>query len=122
MGNVFLKYQGLEFFGTFETARGRNWFEPDTRNMNQVAGEILYRFGKQESIYLGARYNQVVSDLTQTQEVNINRFQVGAGWFVIPNILFKSEYVNQNYNDFPTGDLRYEGNFKGFMIEAVVGF
>ena len=31
------------------------------------------------------------------------------------------EWVNQNYKNFPTNDYRYGGNFKGMMVEAVIG-
>jgi hypothetical protein len=34
----------------------------------------------------------------------------------------KGEYVIQNYKDFSTADYRAGGKFKGYVIEAVVGF
>ena len=45
MINPFLKYQGLEFFGTIESAKG-NRTGLDQRTANQFAGELIYRFGK----------------------------------------------------------------------------
>ena len=38
------------------------------------------------------------------------------------NILMKGEYVIHRYEDFPTADYRNGGEFKGYVIEAVVGF
>ena len=38
------------------------------------------------------------------------------------NILAKLEYVNQSYNDYPTGSILRDGNFKGFIAEAVISF
>jgi len=55
-------------------------------------------------------------------DVNANRYQIGGGWFINPIMLFKLEYVNQKYLDFPTTDIRYGGQFKGFMISGAVGF
>ena len=123
MGNVFFKAKGLEVFGTYENANGRMNFEEDTRNATQLAAEALYRFGKDENVYIGARYNTVTAEsLGSGQEVTIDRVQLGAGWFITSNILLKGEYVNQNYSDFPQTDIRHEGNFNGFMLEAAIGF
>lgn len=122
MFNAFLKASGLEIFGTYEAANGRNQNEVDKRNMNQFAADILYRIGANENFYIGGRYNTVTADDPSGTEIGINRLQLGGGWFVTPNILFKLEYVNQDYKDFPTSSLLNEGNFNGFMVEATVGF
>jgi hypothetical protein len=123
MGNVFLKYKGAEFFGTFETTDGRMNFESETRNANQLAAEIIYRIGKKENVFIGARYNTVKSELIGSrQEVTVDRLQASAGWFINKHIVLKAEYVTQEYKDFPTTDIRNGGEFDGVMIEAVVGF
>ena len=123
MGNVFLKYGGLEFFGTIENSDGRMNFETEDRNANQFAGEVIYRFGKNENAYLGARYNRVGAEMLGSgQEIDINRVQLAAGWFVTKNILLKGEYVRQQYNDFSETSIFHEGEFDGFMLEATVGF
>jgi hypothetical protein len=123
MINGFVKAGGLEFFGTYERAEGRTKFETDNRKMTQLAGDVLYRFGREENLFLGARYNTVKLGLAGiTEEVNINRFALAGGWFVSKNILMKGEYVIQKYNDFPTKDFRHSGKFNGYVIEAVVGF
>ena len=59
MGNVFLKANGLELFGTYENSSGRNWFEPETRSANQFAVDVVYRLGQMENVYLAARYNTI---------------------------------------------------------------
>ncbi len=124
MFNAFLKASGLELFGTYEMASGRAHAEaPDAkRDMNQFAADILYRIGANENFYIGGRYNTITADDPSGTEIGINRLQLGGGWFVTPNILFKLEYVDQDYKDFPTASILNEGNFNGFMIEAVVGF
>ena len=122
MFNPFVKYKGLEFFGTVESATGKSTGDTDTRNTMQYAGEVVYRFGQKENIYLGARYNTVDSEEVGG-DVNIDRFQVGAGWFMTKNILLKAEYVNQTYDgDGFTGGLYDEGEFKGLMVEAAISF
>lgn len=122
MFNPFLKYGGLEFFGIVETTTGRDKGESDDRNYTQVSGELIYRFGTEEDLYVGTRYNTVSGELKSGDDITVNRFQLGAGWFMTRNILLKAEYVNQDYNDYPSSDLHYDGNFKGFTLEAAISF
>ncbi len=122
VGSAFLKAGGLEFFGFYEAATGRSRNEADERNMTHISGELLYRLGANEDFYIGGRYNTVNADDPSGEEITINRYQLGAGWFVIDNILLKLEYVNQEYQDFPSGSRLFEGEFNGIMIEAAVGF
>lgn len=128
MLNGFVKAGGLELFGTYEVAKGRSKTETSERKMNQLAGEAIYRFGPAENLYVGARRNIVSAEMANTpaaqynDDVNINRTSLAAGWFVTKNVLLKGEYVWQNYKDFPAADFRNGGKFKGYVIEAVVGF
>lgn len=122
MFNAFLKAKGFEVFGTYETGEGRGYNEVAKRNMNQIAADVIYRFGKTENIYIGGRYNTITADDVTGNEIGINRLQLGGGWFVTPNMLFKIEYVDQQYKDFPTTSLLNDGEFHGIMIEAAVGF
>ena len=123
MLNGFLKAGGLELFGTHETANGRSKSEVARRNMTQLAGDVIYRFGKNENLYVGGRYNTVKSELLNVvNDVKINRTALAGGWFVTRNVLMKGEYVIQKYKDFPNTDFRNGGEFKGWVIEAVVGF
>ncbi|NRR90610.1 hypothetical protein HSX10_03430 [Winogradskyella undariae] len=122
MINPFVKYGGLEFFGTVELSSGKALSETDRRNTEQYAGEAIYRFGEKENVFVGARYNTVSSELASGDDVSINRFQLGAGWFMTKNVLMKAEYVNQQYNDFAAGDLLEDGQFDGVMLEAVISF
>jgi hypothetical protein len=123
MLNGFLKLAGLELFGTYEYAKGRTKTELDNRSVNQYAGDIVYRFGKEENLFVGGRYNLVKGKLaTMTNDVKVDRFAAAGGWFVTKNVLLKGEYVIQNYYSFPAADYRSSGKFKGYVIEAVVGF
>ncbi|MEO8413997.1 MAG: hypothetical protein ABI472_10070 [Ginsengibacter sp.] len=123
MLNGFLKVGGLELFGTYENAKGRSKSETASRSVNQYAGDIIYRFGSQENLFAGVRYNKVKGLLAgMTNDISVDRFAVAGGWFVTKNILVKGEYVVQNYNSFPTTDYRSTGKFNGYVIEAVVGF
>lgn len=122
MINPFVKYRGLEFFGTFEHTSGKADTETTNRTATQYAGELIFRFGKDENLYLGGRYNMVNSEEITGDEIDISRFQLGAGWFMTKNILAKLEYVNQQYKDFPTTSILNDGEFKGLMLEAVISF
>lgn len=122
MINPFFKAGGLEFFGIYERAKGKKIGESNSRTWNQYSGELIYRFGSAEDFYLGGRYNVVDGRLASGEDVDVNRFQLGAGWFMTKNILLKAEYVNQNYNDYPVTDIHNDGKFNGFMVEAAIAF
>jgi hypothetical protein len=128
--NPFVKFRGLELFGVIEQAEGRRAAEADTRSFNQLAMDALYRFYG-DRLYVGGRYNTVEGMLARNvggtwqdypSEISVDRWQLGGGWFVTPNILLKGEFVDQRYNDFPTNDIRHGGRFNGFMVEGVVAF
>lgn len=120
--NPFIKYQGLELFGNIEQAKGRATAETADRTWNQYVGEAVYRF-LDDQLYVAGRYNSARGQLSGiTGDVGANRYQLGGGWFVTPNIMAKAEYVNQKYNDFPSTDIRNGGRFSGIMIEGVVAF
>jgi len=120
--NPFIKYQGLELFGNIERAKGRAMTETADRTWNQNVAEAVYRFAS-DQLYLAARYNTARGQLAGiTGDVGANRYQMGGGWFLTPNILTKVEYVSQKYNDFPSTDIRNGGKFSGLMIEGVVAF
>jgi len=141
--NPFVKFSGLEVFGTFEWASGNSAFEngegatyakQDDRKAQQTAIEALYRFGKDEQFYLGARYITVNSTIAEgytaavagtRYDVTIDRTSFGAGWFITRNILLKGEYVTQNYGGFRnTGPNNrfFDGKFDGFVIQGAISF
>jgi len=123
MVNPFVKKGGVEFFGTIERASGRSATEASDRTWHQYAGDVVYRFMPDETMFVGARYNVVEGRLPGTSDdVRINRVQLGAGWFVMPGLLVKAEYVTQKYFDFPVTDIRHGGKFNGMMLEGVVAF
>ena len=122
MFNPFLKYKGLELFGTIETATGKANSEVDERTANQFAGELIYRFGKNEKFYIGGRYNKVKSEDISGYDIEISRTQFAAGWFLTKNVLAKFEYVSQKYDGFDPSSIYDEGKFNGFMIETVISF
>jgi hypothetical protein len=120
MINPFVKFQGLEFFGVFETVTGQIDTEADSRTFTQLGAELLYRFGMDEDFYLGTRYNTVSGENTSNVDVDITRLNIGGGWFMTDNVMTKLEYVKQSYDNF-SGD--YAGaEFSGIMLEAVVSF
>ncbi len=125
--NPFIKYGGLEFFGVIEQATGGAEFadpQDEEGSFTQLAGELLYRFGNNERFYVGGRYNVVTGKMRESMEddMTINRFNVGAGWFLNRNVITKIEYVNQVYD----GDAwagRFAGaEFNGVVIEAAISF
>jgi hypothetical protein len=122
--NPFVKFYGLEFFGTYETTSGtESPLVEDTRKFNQIAGEVVYRFLANEQVFVGGRYNKVSGQLNgYTDDISIDRISVAMGWYTTKNLLVKLEYVTQNHNGFKTNDIRHEGKFSGIMLEAAIGF
>ncbi|TXF77823.1 hypothetical protein FUA25_06910 [Chryseobacterium sp.] len=142
--NPFIKYRGFEFFGTIERASGNKVLTvagvPTKRDSdgayNQFAGDLLYRFGSKEQFYIGGKYNTVSGkDFDAMPTRKVDRWNIDAGWFLTKNILAKAEYVNQKYdnslgwgtytastNTWNPNTALYGGNFKGFMLEATIGF
>jgi hypothetical protein len=129
--NPFVKFQGFEFFGVYEKAMGNAELNAGANkegDFTQIAGEVLFRFGANENFYVGGRYNTVKGKATENdaEQREITRVNFGGGWFMTKNIMAKFDYVNQQWkNDAAwTGNLnRFAGGqFKGFVIEAVIGF
>lgn len=122
--NPFLKYKGWEFFGTYETAKGRTINETAMRKAEQYAADLIYRFPEgKENFWIGARYNRLTAGLpVYSNDIAISRLAGSAGWFLTKNVMMKAEYVDQEYLRFPTTDIRSGGKFTGVMIEASVGF
>jgi hypothetical protein len=120
--NPFVKVGGVELFGNIETMTGAAATEKTRRTLRQLVGEGLYRFAGNK-LYAGGRINSVHGELAGiANDISVKRYQVGGGWFVTPNVLSKIEFVRQNYENFPTSDIRSGGKFEGFVIEGVVAF
>jgi hypothetical protein len=131
MVNPFVKFKGLELFGTLEFASGGDSKGVDQkRTVNQYTGDVVYRFGANEKFYVGARYGTVSGKLANAdaKAVSINRVESSLGWFMTKNVLAKVAYANQNYKDFAQFDSKgtpndlFGGKFEGLMFEAVITF
>jgi hypothetical protein len=128
MVNPFVKIGGLELFGSIETLTGEAPGLSDG-STNQYAAEAVYRFLNGD-LFVGARYNTLTGDVNLAgggqapswSEVTVDRWQVGAGWFMTENIVVKGEYVTQSYEDYPAGTPQSGAEFDGVMVEGVVSF
>lgn len=126
MINLFSRVYGFEFFGTYEIASGL-YTPPAYKEFkfNQIAVEGLYRFGKDEQFFVGARYNTVTGNKDNANPASVDqtvdRIQVGAGWFLLKSTVVKLEYVTQNYKKF-RADFGDDAGFKGIMFEAAISF
>lgn len=122
--NGFVKYKGLEFFGTLENAKGKLHAETVKRKANQYAADLVYRFGKDENLFVGARINTVSGQFLtgSAAEQSSTRTALAAGWFILPNVMMKGELMKQSYSDFPKGNVLSGGQFDGFVMQAIVGF
>ena len=134
MFNPFVKYKGLEFFGTVELASGGDKAGvDDKRTANQYAADLVYRFGKSEQFYIAGKYNTVSGKLSNAdaEKVTVDRFESSIGWFMTKNIVAKLDYVSQNYRDYSqfvgnpatsNANNFYGGKFNGLVFEAAISF
>ena len=122
MVNPFVKYKGLEFFGMYEHANGKTNAETEERDFTQLGAELIYRFGKNENLYVAGRYNSVNGETVAKEDVDVTRFNLGAGWFMTKNILVKFGYVDQQYDGYAKTNILSDGQFNGFIAEAVISF
>ena len=121
--NPFVKFRGLEVFGTIDRGKGKAATEPEFRTLSQNAADVVYRFGRTEKVYVGGRWNTARMELQGiANEVGADRWAAAAGWYISPLVLLKAEYVTQKYVDFPTTDRRAGGKFNGLVMEGVVAF
>lgn len=150
MINPFVKFKGIEVFGTYEVAEGSSqvengeiqstdptWprmFKLEKRSFNQYAIDALYRFAN-DRMYIGGKYNVVDGTMAFGQsttqpaisqgvrdDVKVERTCIAAGWFITKNIMLKAEYMTQRYKDFPATDIRANGKIEGFVVEGTIGF
>lgn len=123
MTNAFLKYKGLELFGTYENAKGRTASEKTQRQATQYAFDVIYRFTRNENFWVGFRYNNVNAALQgYANKVTIEREAASAGWFLTHNVMLKLEYVNQVYMGYPANNILNGGKFYGWCAEASIAF
>jgi hypothetical protein len=118
--NPFIKFQGLEVFGILEMTSGG---ADGDGSFTQLAAEVLYRFGREENLYVGGRFNTVNGEATDggaTQE--ITRVNLGGGWFLTQNVLTKVEYVTSSYDGAGSTGKFAGAEFDGVVIEAVISF
>jgi hypothetical protein len=112
MANLFAKFHGLELFGIFESMKGvRNNAD---QHYTQTALQAIYRIG---SFYVGTRLNKV-SDNDRSE---VNRTNIGGGWYMLNNVLVKLDYVTQKYDGPAHGEID-GGKFDGLVIEAAISF
>lgn len=119
--NPFVKYQGLEFFGIYETVTNG---ADGGGDYNQLGTELLYRFGGSDQLYFGGRYNKVDGKNSDAAgDIEITRTNLGFGWFLTDYVMAKFEYVNSKYDGDGYAGTKFEGaEFNGVVIEAVISF
>lgn len=134
MVNPFVKFHGLELYGTLERVEGRAGNEAENlgRAWTQVGADGIFRFLPREQAYVAARFNRASGELAGPTadgaitslgaDVSIDRYEFAAGWFPTRNLLLKVGYVNQQYNDFPGTNILNGGEFNGFTIEGTLAF
>jgi hypothetical protein len=119
--NPYVEFGNLELFGVIERASGKAATAEDRREVNQLAGDVVYRLFD-DRLYVGARYNRVTGDWANQTDLTVTRTAFSAGWFVTRNLLTKAELVQQDYDGFAPADIRNGGKFNGIAIEGVIAF
>lgn len=112
MANIFVQFHGLEVFGIYEIMKGvRNQAD---QHFTQTALQALYRLG---DFYVGTRLNKVDNN----DGSDVNRVNIGGGWYMVDNVIMKLDYVSQKYDGPAHGDID-GGKFNGLVLEAAISF
>lgn len=124
MINPFIKWKGLEFFGTVEMAQGGSKTSSAEKiTWIQLAGDLIYRFGRTENFYVAARYNTASGkDDINGNDLTVNRMAGALGWYLNNNVMAKLEVMEQTYEGFANTTNFKDGKFNGFMLEAAIAF
>jgi hypothetical protein len=121
--NPFVKFRNLELFGVIERSAGRSATESSERVWKQYALDTVYRFLPDDKLFAGLRYNKAEGTLNGIiGTVSAERWEVGGGWFITPNLLGKAAFVNQTYSGYPVSSIKNGGKFSGITLEGVVAF
>jgi hypothetical protein len=119
--NPYVEFGNLELFGVIEWASGKAAAAEERREINQLAGDVVYRLFN-DRVYVGGRWNQVKGDFAGQENLTVTRSAISAGWFLTRNLLTKAEFVQQDYDGFAETDIRNGGQFRGIAIEGVIAF
>ena len=65
-----------------------------------------------------ARTSASIRDSSVVMDAYTDRVQLGLGWWMFDNMLFKTEYVTQRFRDFTAVRWMDEPEFSGFLIEG----
>ena len=84
--------------------------EADTRTRSHIAADLLYCIGKEENLRRQC-YNTVKADDASGEEVTINRYQLGGGWFLTDNVLSNSNMSISSIRTSPSSNFQ-DGEFK----------
>ena len=133
--NPFVQVRGVELFADLTNAKGRKAIETEYRDAKQQSYDLVYRFLRNDRLFVGTRYNTVEATMNLTRpasdlgplmtanfETTVTRNALAAGWYITPTIVLKGEYVQQKYEGFPEWDIRRGAKFEGFVIEGGVAF
>jgi hypothetical protein len=119
--NPYIEFGNLELFGVIEHASGKAASAAERRDIDQLAGDVVYRLAN-DRLYIGGRYNRVTGDFSNQTDLTVTRRAISAGWFLTPNLLTKAEFVQQDFDGFATTDVRHDGRFRGVSVEGVIAF
>lgn len=77
-----------------------------------------------DRIYAAARYGRATTSVLNGVEMDAftDRVQVGLGFWMFDNMLFKAEYATQRFEDFTAVRWTDSPSFDGFLIEGSVSF
>jgi hypothetical protein len=120
MFNTFLKYKGLEAFLDYDFAGGKLADKTTDFNFDQIALDVLYKFGSCEQFYVGGRYDTANDN---KNEISATRIHGVLGWYMLESIILKLEYIQQRYDGTPS-KTRFGKNdgFDGMVFESAISF
>lgn len=130
--NFYTEYKGLGFLFGYDYVFVKEKDFNANDKFSQYYADLVYRFGPSDKFYLAGRWNwsklQDATSVSTTVNSISKEWEIGAGWFLLPNILIKAAYINvdmegQNEPTVTTsGWLNGEAKYNGVVFQASVAF
>ena len=87
-----------------------------------VKGSTVYSLDPKTGNIVSKTTSDVPQSTVPAYSASIKRIAVSAGWYMSKNVMAKIEYVDQQYSNFPVGNINAGAKFSGLSAEAVIAF
>jgi len=89
-----------------------------------IYGSAEAKFDLTSRLYAATRYNFAKANTLKSvaSDGKVDQIQIGLGYWIVNNMLFKAEYTRWKCGDFTTPPFQDDPEFSGFVAEVSVAF